>query len=121
MSKKIQVNTVKQTADVQVLFINASLITKALRADMASKEILSKLIDDFNAAIKARTEQVIDEVGNVVTDENGNPKTKPVLDKNGNQVYDYSYMRMDAKYAEMFHTQIAPFLKELVDAFDEAE
>lgn len=121
MSKKIQVSTVKQTADVQVLFINTSLITKALRADMASKEILSKLTDDYNAAIKPRTEQIVDEDGNIVADENGNPKTKPVLDKNGNQVYDYSYMRMDAKYAEMFHTQIAPFLKELMDAFDEAE
>lgn len=121
MSKKIQVSTVKQTADVQVLFINASLITKALRADMASREILAELTDGYNTAIKACIQQVVDEDGNVVTDENGSPKTKPVLDENGNQVYDYSYMRMDAKYAKMFHTQIAPFLKELVDAFDETE
>lgn len=116
MSKKIQVSTVKQTADVQVLFINASLITKVLRASIATKNILDKMCEYGNAI--APIIKMGDE-GEEVLDENGKPIQE--LDENGKPMFNYSYFRMDATFVEQFHTQIAPFLKELVDAFDEAE
>lgn len=116
MSKKIQVSTVKQTADVQVLFINASLITKALRASIASKSILGNMCK-YNNAISPVIKT--NDVGNDVLDENGKPIQE--LDENGKPMFSYRNFEMDAEYVEDFHTQIAPFLKELVDAFDEAE
>ena len=116
MSKKIQVSTVKQTADVQVLFINASLITKALRASIASKSILDKM-REFNNAICPVIKK--DDEGGDILDENGKPVQE--LDENGKPMFTYSYFRMDATFVEQFHEHVASFLKELVDAFDEAE
>jgi len=116
MSKKIQVSTVKQTADVQVLFINASLITKALRASIAAKSILDKMCE-FNSAISPVFKK--NDEGGELLDENGKPV--PELDENDKPMFNYSYFRMDAILVEQFHRHVAPFLKELVDAFDEAE
>lgn len=116
MSKKIQVSTVKQTADVQVLFINASLITKALRASIASKSILDKMCE-YTSAINPVIKK--DDEGGDILDANGKPI--PELDENGKPMFVYSYFRMDATYVEQFHKYVAPFIEELINAFDEAE
>lgn len=113
MSKKIKVSTVKQMADVEVLFINSNLISKAIRASIAAKSILDKM-GEYGGSIHALVE--IDEEGNNATDENGKPILR--LDEDGNQMFDYSLFRMDAAYVEQFHKYVAPFIQELVEAFE---
>lgn len=117
MSKKIRVSTVNMNSDVQVLFINASLITKALRAQMAASKIAKHM--ENNHDVYPVTEPDVDQDGNPIVDENGYAKEHPVLDEKGNQVWYYEYHRLDASDVENFYKNVAPFLKELVDAFEE--
>ena len=42
--KKIQVSTVKQTADVQVINLNAYFIAKATRAHIVMKDVMDKCV-----------------------------------------------------------------------------
>lgn len=117
MSKKIRVSTVNMNSDVQVLFINASLITKALRAQMAASKIASSMEDNRNVRPVTRTR--VDETGEPVLNEKGFAIEDPELDENGNQVWYYGAHRLDATDVENFYKNVAPFLKELVDAFEE--
>lgn len=117
MSKKIRVSTVNMNSDVQVLFINASLITKALRAQMATEKIVTKM--ENNGAVHPEMETETDQDGNPIVDENGFEKRHPLLDEKGNQVWYYGTHRLDGVDVEDFYKNVAPFLKELVDAFDE--
>lgn len=117
MKKKIQVSTVNMQSDVQVLFINASLITKALRAQMAASKIAARM--ENNRDVYPVMEPDVDQDKNPFTDENGCVKEHPVLDEKGNQVWYYGMHRLDANAVEDFYNNVAPFLKELVDAFDE--
>lgn len=117
MSKKIQMSTVNMNSDVQVLFINASLITKALRAQMAASKIAKSMENNRNVYPVMETE--VDENGNVVLDEKGYEKQHPVLDENGNQVWYYGTHRLDDNSVKDFYENVAPFLEELVDAFEE--
>lgn len=114
--KKIQLSTVSMNADVQVVFVNATLITKALRAQMAAEKIDERMVHTGDA--QPVMEPVVDQEGNPIMNENGFPKEKPVLDEKGNQVWNYGYHRLDDKEVESFHKNVAPFLKELVDAFE---
>ena len=107
--KKIQVSTVRQTADVEVLFVNASLIAKAIHANNAIQDILERA--KAEGYIVPRYEAVCDDEGEIVDN-------KPVLDDKGNQVIDYtSYDLMGYEVAKV-NTVVATFLKELVDAFE---
>lgn len=115
--KKIYVSTVRQMADVEVLFVNASLIAKALRAQMATEKIAKRMED--NRDVYPVMEPDVDQEGNNITDENGCIKEHPALDEKGNQVWYYSMHRLDAVDVENFYKNVAPFLKELVDAFEE--
>ena len=115
--KKIQVSTVRQMADVEVLFVNASLIAKALRAQMAASKIAKRMEDIRDVYPVMETE--VDQEGNPIVDEKGYAKEHPVLDENGNQVWYYGNHRLDATNVEDFYKNVAPFLKELVDAFEE--
>ena len=117
MSKKIKVSTVNMNSDVQVLFINASLITKALRAQMAASKIATRM--ENNRDVYPLMETETDQDGKPIVDENGYEKQRPVLDEKGNQVWYYGTHRLDAVDVENFYKNVAPFLKELVDAFDE--
>ena len=117
MSKKIRVSTVNMNSDVQVLFVNANLISKALRAQMAASKI-AKRMEDVRDVYPVMEDEV-DQEGNRVVDENGRAKEHPVLDENGNQVWYYGYHRIDAIDVEDFYKNVAPFLRELVDAFEE--
>lgn len=113
MSKKIKVSTVKQMADVEVLFINSNLISKAIRASIAAKLI----VDEMKNRGCINTVMQCDEEGKPIMDENG--MAVPQLDENGNLIYNYSYFSMDPHAVEQFHTQVAPFIEELVNAFEE--
>lgn len=117
MSKKIKVSTVNMNSDVQVLFINASLITKALRAQMAASKIAMSM--ENNRDVYPMTEADVDDEGKQITDERGYIKEHPVLDEKGNQMWYYGTHRLDVADVEDFYKNVAPFLKELVDAFDE--
>lgn len=114
--KKIQVSTVRQMTDVEVLFINSNLISKAIRASIAAKSILDKMCE-YNSAINPVIKQ--DDEGTEVLDENGKPI--PELDEDGKPMFVYSYFKMDATYVEQFHKHIASFIEELTNAFDDAE
>lgn len=112
--KKIQVSTVRQEADVEVVFVNSNLISKAIRASIAAKAILDKMCEYGNAigpVIKR------DDEGGEVLDENGKPIQE--LDENGNPIFEYSYFKMDAVLVEQFHKHVAPFIEELTTAFEE--
>ena len=114
--KKIQIGTVRQTADVEVLFINASLIAKAIHANDAIQNIIeyAKAMGE----IVPRYQPKHDENGDYVKNEYGNTVQEPVLDENGNHVTDYSTCTLDSSTLMRINTQVATFLKELVDGFD---
>lgn len=114
MSKKIKVSTVKQTADVEVLFVNSNLISKAIRASIAAKGILDKM-REYNSAIAPVIKR--DDEGGEALDENGKPI--PELDESGNPIFNYNYFKMDAALVEQFHKHVAPFIEELTTAFEE--
>lgn len=114
MSKKIQVSTIRQEADVEVVFINSSIISKAIRASIAVKGILDKM-REYNDAIIPVIKK--DDEGGEVLDENGKPM--PELDENGNPMFSYNYFKMDETFVEQFHKHVAPFIEELTTAFEE--
>ena len=114
--KKVKVSTVRQMADVEVLFINSNLISKAIRASIATKSILDKMCE-YSSAISPVIKQ--GDEGGEILDENGKPVQE--LDENGRPMFNYGYFRMDATYVEQFHKHIASFIEELTNAFDEAE
>lgn len=107
--KKIQVSTVNMQSDVQVIFINAGLISKAIRAKVA--------LDTMLAGTKSKVFET-DEDGNPITDENGKEIQK--RDENGNLVWAYNYypLRND-ETVEKLHEIVKAFVDELTDAFDE--
>lgn len=107
--KKIHVSTVNMNSDVQVLFINASLIAKAINANNAIQDILEKA--KACGCIVPRYENVCDDEGEVVDH-------KPVLDDKGNQVIDYTSCHLESYEVVKVNTVVATFLKELVDAFE---
>lgn len=115
--KKIQVSTVRQMADVEVLFVNASLIAKALRAQMAASKIAKYMEDVRDVYPEMETE--VDDENNPIIDENGRVKEHPMLDEKGNQVWYYGNHCIGADSVKDFYKNVAPFLKELVDAFEE--
>ena len=118
MSKKIKVSTVNMNSDVQVLFINANLISKSIKSDIA----LNNLIETLKAqgCIVPRYEPELDENGEPKVDKDGCAIEHEVIDeKTGKQIIDYCSCRLNADDIAVLYETIAPFLKELVDAFDE--
>lgn len=96
MEKKIQVSTVRQEADVQVIALNAYFIAKAVKMQlelenicMCAKDVCKKFNDETK-------------------------KYEDVLDENGNKTYRYN--RVDS---EPLVERILPFLQELTKAFEE--
>ena len=108
MSKKIQISTVKQTADVQVISLNAYFITKAIKASVAlnSEDILK-----LRQPKHMRTED-----GGKVLDENNKPIV--LKDEDGNIQYDYR-LYIGASDVNALLDVVKPFLDELVEAFEE--
>lgn len=119
MSKKIQMGTVRQEANVEVLFVNASIISKAIHALVAANSIMNKMTSGYNPAIKPTMTQAMNENGEGIVDGEGREVFEQAVDKNGNKMFDYDNIRLDAEYVEQFHTRIMPFIQELVDAFEQ--
>lgn len=114
--KKIQVSTVRQTADVEVLFVNANLISKVIRASIAIENIIE--LAKARGCIVPRYYQEEDENGNPITDDKGIIKTTPVLDENNKQIIDYQRADVSKEDLQALNEQVMPFLKELTEAFE---
>jgi hypothetical protein len=104
--KKIQISTVRQEANVEVIYVNAALISKVVKAHIAA----TKVIED---AKECGT--IIEPIAPVV-DANGNTVDERATDKNGKPITEY-YCADDALIA--LNETIAPLLSELVNAFEE--
>ena len=105
-------------SDVQVLFVNAGLISKTIKAEIA----LGLLIDSLKAqgCIIPRYNPELDENGEPKVDKDGCVIEHEVIDeKTGKQIIDYCSCRLNADDIAVLYETVAPFLKELVDAFDE--
>lgn len=104
--KKIQISTVRQEANVEVIYVNAALISKVVKAHVAATNIIEE----------AKENGVIVEPTVPVVDANGNTVDERVTDKNGKPITEYR--GADATLIALNET-IAPLLSELVNAFEE--
>jgi hypothetical protein len=91
---KIQVSTVKMTADVEVINVSSYLVAKVVRAH----DCVDTLIE-LNKHVKQTYNEETE-------------KWEPVLDENGNPKFEY---RDDT--TQMIEERVYPLLKELVAAF----
>lgn len=109
MNKKIQISTVKQTADVQVINLNAYFVAKAIKASLAlnSENILRLRQPKYE-----RTED-----GVKILDENNKPIV--VKDENGNNQYNYRFSSLGVPEVDALFDVVKPFVDELVEAFEE--
>ena len=106
--KQIQVSTVRQTADVEVVFVNASLISKVIKAQTALDRMLN---GTRTPAIKC------DDEGKQVLDANGKPVFE--TDDDGNIIYDYNYYGLrDPRDIVDLHEKVKALIDELVTAFE---
>ena len=110
MSKKVQVSTVRQTADVEVIFINANLISKVIKSHIALDDLIRRTTD-YGGIGKQDVYKT--ENGELLRDENGDL----VIDKDKVE-YIYQDCRMDSDILKDLNETVLPFLKELVEAFD---
>ena len=115
--KKIKVSTIPQQAEVQVIFVDANLISKALRAQIALESIIEMLKAD--GCIIPRYDTPMDDNGNPERDERGVIKCTPSLDENGKQIIDYTAIKLCAGDLAILNETVFPFLTELTNAFDE--
>lgn len=105
-NKQIKISTVKQMADVEVIFINANLISKAIRSSMAAHDALDRCIFD----------EPVPEC-----DEDGTPKRKEngeliLTDKTIKRYDAYNIREEDLK---SICETVIPFIDELCAAFEE--
>lgn len=108
MSKKIQISTVKQTADVQVINLNAYFVAKAIKAQVAINSHMSRGLREPRYELDENAKRVLDDNG------------KPVIlkDENGKVKYSYDgYLTEEGVDALL--DVVKPFLDELVEAFEE--
>lgn len=106
MAKKIQVNTVNMQSDVQVIFVNASLIAKVINAKIA-------MHNAFDGCVETEEQPVID-------DKTG----KPMQDETGKTVME-TINTLELHYSDPHETYKAyeaatKLLDELTKAFEEA-
>lgn len=97
--KKIVLSTVEMNANVQVINVNAYLITKVVKAQIRLENLLRNTID-----IKQEYRETDD----------GKKQWVDVLDENGKPVPEYRSVD-----SEPLHKEILPLLNELVAAFEE--
>lgn len=94
MEKKIQVSTVKMTADVEVINVSSYLVANVVR----TFDTVDRLVKDGKQEAEEfdKTEQ----------------KWKTKFDENGNVVYNYANTTIP-----VIEECVRPFLKELLEAF----
>lgn len=106
--KQIVVSTVRQTADVEVVFVNANLISKVIKAQSA----LDRMLDGTRNPIVKHNEE-----GEEILDANGKPVFE--TDDKGNIIYEYGYRGIrEARDIADLHEKVKSLIDELVNAFD---
>jgi len=105
-NKQIQVSTVKQTADVEVIFVNANLISKAIRSSIAAHNALDKCMKIVPVP---------------ECDEDGTPKRKEngELIVTGKTTNYYDPYEIGPDELKPLCEIVLPFLDELCKAFEE--
>lgn len=100
--KKIQLSTIEQTTQVQVINVNSYLVAKSVRVMLSMKHAIEG----------TRTlEKTTDENGRVV----------PSVTEDGKPVYKYNPYKLNADSVDTLCDDVLPFLEELCNAFEEAE
>lgn len=94
MEKKIQISSVKKECQIQVIELNAYLISKVVKAQVLLENAINK---------KERTKW-----------NDGTQKSEKVLDEKGNPTYSYSSVS-----GELLDEKVLSILNELVEAFEE--
>lgn len=90
--KKIQVTTVEQTAQVQVINLNSYLVAKSVRVMLSMKHAIE---------------------GSRIDEESKDEDGKPILS--------YNPHVFNPDSIDVLHDEVLPFLEELCNAFEEAE
>ena len=111
MAKKIQLSTVRQEADVEVIYVNAALICKVINAHNVMDSIIRKAKDEWH--IKESTHTVLDENGQPCLNENGYEIKEPDVDENGKPIVVYNSHKLDDKQLAELAEVVLPFLNEL--------
>lgn len=106
--KKIQISTVKQTADVQVINLNAYFIAKAVKAQFALNS------EEIRRLRKPKYERTED--GKTALDENNKPIV--LKSEDGNIQYEYRPY-LETRDVDALLDVVKPFVDELVEAFEE--
>lgn len=114
--KKINVSTVRQLSDVEVIFVNSNLISKVIKADIAIDNIICHATGD--RCMEPKTAAKMDENGEPVRDEMGCTVEEPILNKDGKPEIGYTPMRIDELELRDIAEKVAPLLRELVEAFE---
>ena len=114
--KKIQVSTITKNAEVEVLFVNANLISKAIRASIAVNAIIERA--KAEGCIIPRYDAPLDDNGNPECDERGVVKTTPILDAKGKHIIDYVGTEISGVELKKLSEEVDAFLTELTEAFD---
>lgn len=116
MAKKIQLSTVRQQADVEVIYVNAALICKVINANNA----LNSIIDGAKRTnhIKAETQLAKNDDGTPCLTEDGYEIEEPILDKNGKPVVHYSSYCLEAEELMGLAEDVLPLLNELRNALE---
>lgn len=111
MKKKIQLSTVRQEANVEVVFVNAALICKVINSHNTVAQLISRAINE--RIIKKATRFVIDENGKEVLDENGCMIEEPICDQQGNPITQYNQLYLEGDELRDIAEIVLPFLDEL--------
>ena len=90
--KKIQLTTIEQTAQVQVINLNSYLVAKSVRVMLSMKHAIR-----------------------------GTRVEENEVDEDGKPVYNYILSAFNAESIDVLHDEVLPFLEELCNAFEEAE
>lgn len=94
MEKKIQMSSVKKECQIQVIELNAYLISKVVKAQVLLENAINK---------KEKTKW-----------NDSTQKSEKVLDEKGNPTYSYSSVS-----GELLDEKVLSILSELVEAFEE--
>lgn len=94
MEKKIQMSSVKKECQIQVIELNAYLISKVVKAQVLLENAINK---------KEKTKW-----------NDNTQKSEKVLDEKGNPTYSYSSVS-----GELLDEKVLSILNELVEAFEE--
>lgn len=115
MPKKIQLSTVHQEAEVEIIYVNANLICKVINAHNAMTNIV-RGAEKYD--IKKPTHTAMNENGEPCLDENGYEIQERDVDENGKPVVIYSTHKLDPDEVKDLAEVVLPFLRELRTALE---